>query len=309
MFRAVYLGFVDPRTIALSVISSLLYFDEILIVNPFPNPVYYKQDFSPTQSPAQHRSQMLKNVVVLMALEPFIDTGVLHLVPDPMEFNSDFRSVVMEMSRERGANWALKDDETQSAQALCRDELERWVLRLSEEEQRHLIRKSRPGITPALLERSIKCMKDKLSSDPLALLQPVSAGNGGEMKVLRGMNLELALFFAHLTGAAVYTDEPAHWRQLHEHTNVGRTAIQQARWFPLVDRARNITHLIETDPTVVFEARKAGKLGRMRRVFRRIWDLALTRGTDADFDENLMRLVGRQAGRLQYQGRRRVGRL
>ena len=293
VFRAVYLGFVDPRTIALSVISSLLYFDEIVIVNPFPNPVYYKRDFSPTQSPAQHRSQMLKNVVVLMALEPFIDVGVLHLVPDPMEFNSDFRRVIMEMSRARGANWALKDDETQSAQALCRDELERWVLRLSEEEQRHLIRKSRPGITPELVERSIKCMKEKLSSDPLALLQPVSAGSGREMKALRGMNLELALFFAHLTGAAVYTDEPAHWRQLHEHANVGRTLSQQAQWSPLVEKVRSLKHLIESEPTVVFEARKAGKLGRMRRVFRRIWNTALTRGADADSDENLMRLVAR----------------
>ena len=291
VFRAVYLGFVDPRTIALSVISSLLYFDEILIVNPFPNPVYYKRDFSPTQSPAQHRSQMLKNVVVLMALEPFIDAGLLHLVPDPMEFNSDFRRVVMEMSRERGGNWALKDDETRSALALCRNELERWVLRLSEEEQRHLIRESRPGITPELLERSVNSMKEKLLSDPLALLQPVSAGNGGEMKALRGMNLELALFFAHLTGAAVYTDEPAHWRQLHEHTNVGSTASQQARWLPLIDRVRRMTHLIEADPTVVFEARKAGKLGRVRRVFRRIWKVASTCGTDADFDENMMRVV------------------
>ena len=293
VIRAVYLGFVDPRTIALSVISSLLYFDEIAIVNPFPNPVYYNRDFSPTRSPAQHKSQMLKNVVVLMALEPFIDAGVVHLVPDPMEFNSDFRRVVMEMSEERAANWALKDDETRLAQALCREDIERWTLRLSEDQQRHRIRESQPGITPELLERTIKYMKEKLLSDPLALLQRVSAGSGSEITVFRGMNLELGLFVAHLTGAAVYTDELAHWRQLHEHTSVAKTVGQQVQWSSLVEKLRSLQILIETGPTVVLEARKAGKLGRMRRVFRRIWNSALIRGADADFDENLMRLVAR----------------
>ena len=293
VFRAVYLGFVDPRTIALSVISSLLYFDEIVIVNPFLNPVHCTRDFSPTQSPAQHKSQMLKNVVVLMALVPFIDAGVVHLVPDPMEFNSDFRRVVMEMSRERASNWTLGNDESQSAQALCEDELARWALRLPEDQQRHRIRQSQPGISPELLGRTIRYMKEKLASDPLALLQPVSAGSGGELKVFRGMNLELGLFVAHLTGAAVYTDEPAHWRQLHEHTSVTNTVGQQVQWSSLVEKLRSLEILIETDPTIVLEARKAGKLGRMRRVFRRIWNSALVRGADAGFDENLMRLVAR----------------
>ena len=293
VFRAVYLGFVDPRTIAVSVISSLLYFDEIVIVNPFPNSVYYNREFSPTQSPAHHKSQMLKNVVVLMALEPLIDAGIVHLVPDPMEFNSDFRRVVMEMSRDRGANWALKDDEARMARAWCRDELERWVLRLSEEEQRHLIRESWPDITLELVECSIEYMKEKLSSDPLALLQPVSAGSGSEIKALRGMNLELGLFFAHLTGAAVYTDEPAYWRQLHEHTNVAKTLGQEVQWSSLVEKLRSLELLVETDPTIVLEARKSGRLGRMRRVFRHIWNAALTGGADTDFDEILMSLVAR----------------
>ena len=47
VFRTVYMGLIDPRTIALSVISSLAYFDEIVIMNPFPNPVYIDPEYSP----------------------------------------------------------------------------------------------------------------------------------------------------------------------------------------------------------------------------------------------------------------------
>ena len=80
---------------------------------------------------------------------------------------------------------------------------------------------------------------------------------------------------------------------MHEHTIVAKIVGKQVQWSPLIEKLRSLELLVETDSTVVFEARKAGKLGRMRRVFRRIWNTALTSGVDADFDEKLMRLVAR----------------
>ena len=292
VFRGVYIGFVDPRTIAVSVISSLLYFDEIVILNPFPNPVYCNPDYSPTKSPAQHKSQMLKNVSVLLILQPFIDTGVVHFVPDPMEFNSDFRRVMMEMIEKRGANWAPKHDEMQSGVALARDDIERQILRLPEDQLRRQIRESQPDINPEQLERAIQYMKEKLANDPLALLQPVSVDkDGGQIQGFRGMNLELALFVAHLTGAAIYTDEPAYWRQLHEQTSAAKDVGQRFHWAPVAEKLGSLRFLVEANPLINLEARNAGKLGRMRRVFRLIWNTALTHGTDADSDETVMQLV------------------
>lgn len=164
-------------------------------------------------------------------------------------------------------------------------------MRLPEDYQRHRIRESQPDIAPELLEGTIQYMKEKRANDPLALLQPVLVDQDSELRVLRGMSLELALFVAHLTGAAVYTDEGAYWRQLHEHTSVARTVSQHAQWAPLVEKLRSFRLLIEINPPINWEARNAGKLGRMRRVFRRIWNTALTRGVGADFDENVMKLV------------------
>ena len=128
VFRAVYMGFIDLRTIVMSVISTLAYFDEIVILNPFPNPVY----INPTQSPAQHKSQTLKNVSVLLTLQPFIDAGIVHFVPDPMEFNADFRRAMMVMIEKRRAQLEAeaRRDATRGDLGWCRLELsglgKRW---------------------------------------------------------------------------------------------------------------------------------------------------------------------------------------
>lgn len=294
VFRAVYMGFIDPRTIEVSVISSLAYFDEIVILNPFLNPVDMDPKYSPTESPAQHKSHLLKNVSVLLTLQPFIDAGIVHLVPDPMEFNADFRRAIRATIEKRTANWELTGEEMRLGQALGSDDLERLVLRLPEDELRRKVRQSRPDIGRELLERTIEYMKEKLANDPFALLQPVTGDEDGEvLHVMRGMNLELALFVAHLTGSAIYTDAPAHWRQLHEHTSAAADVGQRSQWAPLADKLASLIFTIEANPLINLETRKAGRLGRMRGVFRRIWNTMLTQRDDVDVDEIAKQLATR----------------
>ena len=286
VFRAVYMGFIDPRTIAVSVISSLAYFDEIVILNPFPNPVYMKSEYSPTQSPAQHKSQMLKNVSVLLTLQPFIDAGIVHFVPDPMEFNADFRRAIRAMVEKRTANWKPTKKDMRLGMALVRDNFERWRLRRPEDELRRMVRESQPDIGAELLECTIEYTKERLANDPFALLQPVLVGkDSGEYQVFRGMSLELALFVAHLTGSAIYTDAPSDWRQLHEHTSTAADVGHRSQWAPLAEKLASLIFTIDANPLINLEIRNAGKLGRMRRVFRRIWNTVLTQGEDADVDE------------------------
>jgi hypothetical protein len=292
IFRTVYMGLVDPRTIAASVISSLAYFDEIIVLNPFPNPAYMTPEYSPTKSPGQHKSQLLKNVSVLLSLIPFIEAGIVHLVPDPMEFNADFRRAIMSAIQERTTNWKPKKEEIRQAQALAKDDFERNILRLPEDSLRRKVLSSQPDITPELLESTIEFMKEKLLSDPLALLQPLQAGkDDGELQIFRGISLELGLFLAHLTGSAIYTDDPATWRQLHEHTSAAENAGQPLSRDALAERLKSLTFTIEVNPQINLETRNAGKLGRVRRVFRQIWNLALTQNNGKSIDEREKKLI------------------
>ena len=275
------MGLIDPRTIATSVISLLAYFDEIVVLNPFPNPLYMKSEFSPIQSPSQHKSQMLKNVSALLTLRPFIEAGIIHLVPDPMDFNAGFRRTVMEMAENRTVNWQPTSDELQRGVTLARDDVERATLRLPAGVLRRLLRKSQPDINSQQLEDALRYMRSRLADDPLALLQPVVSGaEGGELQIFRSMTVELALFISHLTGAAIYTDERVYWRQLHEQAGAPSNVGSSSQWTPLTDKLGSLMFTFDGDPVITMEGRRAGKLGRMRRVFRRLWQTALRQGNE-----------------------------
>ncbi len=283
VFRAVHMGLTDPRTIALSVVSALAYFDEIVVLNPFPNPLYMRPEFSPTQVPGQHKSQMLKNVSLLLTLQPFMDAGMVHFVPDPTEFSASFRRALIEMTEKRTANWQPRRDEMQLGMALAEDDAERAMLRLPAAVLHRKLRENQPDLSQDQLEETLRYMKRRLADDPLALLQPVLHGNDGrDLQVFRSMSLELALFIAHLTGSAIYTTERAYWRQLHEHASAVRNAGRPSPWAPLSDKLDSLTLTFDANPRASLGARRAGKFGRMRCVLRRIWRAALAQGKEGD---------------------------
>ena len=290
VFRTVYMGLIDPRTITASVISSLAYFDEIIVVNPFPNPSYMTPEFSPTESPGQHKSQMLKNVSVMLTLMPFIDAGTVHVVPDPMDFNAEFRRSLISTIENRTANWKPTEEETRRGMALAKDDYERDHLRLPDDALRAMIRDSQPDISPELIENTIQYIKEKLANDPFALLQPMQAGkDNGELRMLRGMSLEFALFLAYLTGSAIYTDDPAMWRQLHEFATTDKDLHSSLPVF--TEEFKNTEFTVELNPDIALEIRGAGKFLRMRRVFRKLFRAALSFSNDAQSAEKEEKLA------------------
>jgi len=125
ILRAVYLGLVDPRTVAVTVTGWLPYFDEVVIANPFINAGMVKPEFSPIKSPGKYKVQTLKNVLLLLMLEPFIDAGFIHMVPDPADFG-DIRHVLWNMAERRvGDEVGFDDKDLQRNRALFEDDMMR----------------------------------------------------------------------------------------------------------------------------------------------------------------------------------------
>ena len=123
--RGVYLGTIDPRTVAANALGLLTYVDEIILPNPFINPAYIKPEYSPTHSPAQHKEQTLKNVLLLLTLEPFIHAGMIHLIPDPTDFNEELRGCVWSMAGERTKNWEPSNEDMRQFEYLNEDDFQR----------------------------------------------------------------------------------------------------------------------------------------------------------------------------------------
>jgi hypothetical protein len=208
VFRALYVGLIDPRTIAASVIGWLRYFDEIFVLSPFTNATLMRPEYSPIDSPGQYKEQTIKNVALFTALASFIYDGVVHLIPDPIEFNDTFREGVFAIAKGRRGKIELDPADLELSHELGRDDLKRMLGRLPDEDLRRQIQESHPDLSDDKIAETIAYAREAHAADPLALIQPLATGkDGGQLMVMRGVNFELAFFLAQLTGAAIYSDQ------------------------------------------------------------------------------------------------------
>lgn len=290
--RGIYLGTIDPRTVATNAIGLLTYVDEIILPNPFINPAYIRPEYSPTHSPAQHKEQTIKNVILLLTLEPFIHAGMIHLIPDPMDFNEEFRRSVWSMADERTKNWEPSEEDMQQFKHLNTDDFKRSICRLPEQSQRRQLRQADPDIKDEMIEKVLALMKKQHEEDPLALLQPMELGqDNAQLKIVKGFNLEVALFLAGLTGAFVYTDMLLHWRHLHEHTRAGSTPQTNASWSPLTDAIKTITFPMQYDINKLMKNRlSGGQSGSIRSLITRLLGSMLDNSTPASLNSMVTQL-------------------
>lgn len=290
--RGVYLGTIDPRTIAANAIGLLTYIDEIILPNPFINPAHIRPEYSPTHSPAQHKEQTLKNVILLLTLEPFIHAGMIHLIPDPTDFNEELRRSVWSMAEARTKNWEPSEEDMRQFNYLNEDDLKRSFGRLPEQSPRRQLRQVDPDMKDEMIEQVLALMKKQHEEDPLALLQPMEPGqDNAQLKIIKGFNLEIALFLAGLTGSFVYTDALLHWRHLHEHTRAGSLAQSSASWNPVTEAIRAIIFPMENDGNKLMEDRlSGGQSGSIRNIITRLLASMLDYGIPARFNPMVTQL-------------------
>lgn len=270
--RGIYLGTIDPRTVGINAIGLLTYFDEIVLTSPFINPAYIKPDYNPINTPAQYKEQTLKNVMLLLTLEPFIHAGMIHLIPDPTDFNPEFRQRVWNMADVRTKNWRPSKEDMRQFKYLSEDDFNRSFCRLPEEALRRHLRQVDPEMKDEMIEQVLVLMKKQYEEDPLALLQPMEPGHdNAQLKIVKGFNLEIALFLAGLTGAFVYTDTLVYWRHLHEHTRAGSTPQTNAFWSPVTDAIKAIIFPMQYDVNKLMEDRlSGGHSGAIRSLITRL---------------------------------------
>lgn len=273
-FRAVYLGIGDPRSVAATILGWLPYFDEVIIAHPFLNPLRIKPEHSPTKSPSKHKVQTLKNILLLLTLEPFIRAGFVHLIPDPGDFNPEFGRSVLNMAMRRTAGWKPEYPSGSLMEKLAKDDYLRLMKQLPDASLRSMLRKSTPEITQEQIEAVIEHIKTEVAEDPYALLQPVEPGEAGaQLLILKGYGLESAMFLASLTSSTIFTDVDAHWQQLHMHALQGDRS-QDNIWKPVVDSLGDISFPIELGVEILLTELHAGRFGSIRPALRRIVEAA-----------------------------------
>jgi hypothetical protein len=277
VFRALYVGLIDPRTIATSVIGWLRYFDEIIVLNPFSNATLMRPEYSPIDSPAQYKEQTIKNVALFTAIAPFIYDGVVHLTPDPIEFNETFRETVWAIAKERRGKINLDRADLDLSYELGRDDLKRMIARLPDVDLRRQIRERDAEIPDDQIAEVVKYIRKEHAADPLALIQPLAAGkDGGQLVVMRGVNFELALFLAQLTGAAIYSDQ----RLTREDLAAAR--LPAADGSSDADQVLPLQLALALHPETIREAREAATSLAVRASLRALFATRLAQVDGAD---------------------------
>lgn len=221
--RAIYMGLSDPRTMGESIISLVPLFDQVLVLNPFLNPRHIAPDANPLQHPVAHKQQMLKNIAFLFELGALIEANKVVLVPDPGDFNAAFRQSMHVIAQRRTAGWEMSEEHLAEYRWLGEDDLRRSLRQLSPKALAERLKDAGPELSDEMLAEMVDYLRKEAEDDPLALLQPPQPGkDNGHFHILRGVNLELALYLAQVTGAIPVTDSGALWEHLHLHTRASR---------------------------------------------------------------------------------------
>lgn len=296
--RSVFNGIVDPRTIEATVLGWLPYIDEIVLVNPFFLGTRMKPEFSPIDSPVGHKMQTLKNVLLLLKLEPFIRAGLVHLVPDPGEVCAALGQHVREVLTHRTAGWKPPKGGLNRLLKLGKEEYLRFIWMLPEASQRHYITEHMPEADAAMVDQVIAYFKRQAEADPYALLQPVPAGEAGaQFQIFKGLNLESAMYLATLTGSVIHVDTDAHWEQLLLDAQPAGAPSQQT-WAPVRQALAEITFPVDLDSRRVADRLSTGDCPPIHTLLRRLANWVSMPGTGSTSDE-LAKQVRQARGKIE----------
>src|SRR3989304_4115935 len=274
ILRALYTGIVDPRTILRNVTGLTLYFDEIIVLSPFINPANLREEYNPIKAPAQYKQEVLKNILLLIQLAPFIETGIVHLIPDPGDFDFQLRKTSWEMAKERLKNWKPSKEEIKKEELFFEEDSISSLWSLPEEALARKIREAEPTVSDEEIKGTIEYIKNKQIQDPLALLQPLLPGEENARLQIGhfGPNLEIGLYLSQITGSLVYTNSLHRWGEIRGSLNTHEMQKENG-WEVFTESLSNLrfTFLDPINPQEAFTIRQSGKLGNIRKFLRQIW--------------------------------------
>jgi hypothetical protein len=304
VLRSVYMGFSDPRTVEATVLGWLPFVDEIVLVNPFFLGTRMKPEFSPIESPTGHKMQTLKNVMLLLMLEPFIRAGLVHLVPDPGEVSAPLGHHAREVLTRRTDGWKPpKSGGLYRFLKLAEEDTQRVIWMLPEAYQRRFIADHMPEADAEMTDRLIAYFKRRAEADPYTLLQQLPAGrDGAQNQIFKGLSLEAALYVASLTGSIIHVDTEAHWAQLLKDAQPGDTP-SQSTWEPVRRALGEISFPVELNSERVAERIASGNRPPIRSLLRRLAESISTPEDEAD-PSVLAKHIRQARGKVERTGKR-----
>lgn len=219
-FRALYTGILDVRVIGAHALAVAPYFDEFLIENPIVIPHTVNPEFSPLESPNSYKYQALKDFLFMLTLEPFIDLGLINLIPSPSDFDLYLLREMMDLAKARSGDALGGRDQALHFQLATEDLLNSTHSMPRDMKVRMLI--SEFSLTKDKAVSIVNELEANPEGGQLSLLQPNSGGQFMQFRM--GPNYEMALFIGQVTGSVIVTDSEYKWTELQKAQNKNRSS-------------------------------------------------------------------------------------
>lgn len=283
--RGLYMGDLRPQKILTNILRYSLYTDEIIVVNPLHHPHSMRPEYSPIQSPTRHKQDTLEVLYFLVALSPWIQKGIVHLVPNPLDFDPQLRRSIWTLAKQRTTEqgFQLSPEEEAEIEIEAKELDMRIVSRLTSEQQIIEFSKRNPNATGEEIKHKIKLLEKERNKHPLWLNQPLP--EGGELIVKRmGANLEAGLMLGQATGSYLYTNRHYQWKEI---LSAQQSSAESEIWSPLTHSFQQLDFkfLDKVDPMFVYHIQEEGRLSNLRAYLRRLWGGLNANTTEAQVRE------------------------
>ena len=184
-FRSIYTGSPHPKLINEFVLGAPLNFGEIIIQHPFINPMSLAEEMRPTHDPHAYRGEVLKSLMTFLSIFPLVHAGLVHLIPDPWDFDLHLRDQTMSLAEARRTRISFNPKDDPRMDAVIDEDMRRMMLGLPKEallSQLAKLPQSEQLANPNDMLQYIDQMRFK---DPLAVLQENTVGAGGQFAIMK----------------------------------------------------------------------------------------------------------------------------
>ena len=269
---SLFLGKIDAEELTQRVFRFGLYTDQILVPNPFTFPAPAGRH--PLEAPQGYIRDTLKLLYFVLRLAPWIRSGYVQLIGDPMHYQPEFRAATIKTAGARLK--ALGGLDPRDLDGMDGDNsklVQRMFGYLPSSHLDPIIRKMMPSLDDEERAQLIVTLQQRNARDPLGLL-PLAEGQGplNEMMIERyGTPLEAALYICDRTGAFPFTESHTKWREL---LSAKADLSESAQtWTPLTKAFQELDfHFLDNvDSQFAARLREEDRLAGFRTFLRDLW--------------------------------------
>lgn len=164
---SLFVGKIEPEELAQRIFRFGLYTGQILVPNPFTFPSPHGRH--PLDIPEQYLRDTLKMVYFMARIAPWIRSGFVQLIGDPVSYDATFRSESMRKAEGRMKKRGLDPRDLEGVEGEAKAFVQRMLGYLPPSEIEKSVARYMPDMEPERRERIVVALKKNNAIDPLAL--------------------------------------------------------------------------------------------------------------------------------------------